>query len=90
MTLIQLPQRRGFPRTFVEPPAGLERRISRALDALGNLPEGFDLPGLDSLSSALIELADKLAGDPDDEPEEDCDGEEEQLPLFAAAGLLRR
>ncbi|MGJ0507628.1 MAG: hypothetical protein ACR652_10945 [Methylocystis sp.] len=89
MTMIELPRRRDAPRTFVEPPAGLERRVSRALDALGDL-DLPDLPGLPELSGALIELADELAGDPDPEPEEDADGEEERLPLFAFAGLSGR
>lgn len=88
MTLIQLPLRRGQPRTFVEPPAGLERRVQRALGALGDLPEDLgDLPGLDDLAGALIELADELAGDPDLEDNEL--GEDEALPLFAFAGITR-
>jgi hypothetical protein len=88
--LIELPRRRAEPRTFVEPAPDLHRRVSRALDALGDLPESFDLPGLPELAGALIELADELAGDPDDEPEEDCDGEEERLPLLAYGGLTRK
>jgi hypothetical protein len=84
MTLIELPRRRGAPRAFVEPPAGLERRVNRALDALGDLPEGFDLPGLPDLAEALIAIADELQGDVDREDEEDR-GEDEALPLFAFA-----
>jgi predicted RNA polymerase sigma factor len=84
MTLIELPRRRDAPRTFVEPPAGLERRVTRALDALGDLPEGFDLPGLPDLAEALIAIADELQGDVDREDEEDR-GEDEALPLFAFA-----
>jgi hypothetical protein len=88
VTLIALPRRRGAPRVFVEPPHGLERRITRALSALGDLD--LPLPGLDELADALIALADELEGDADTEPEEDCNGEEEGLPLFAAAGLTHR
>ncbi|WP_363348867.1 hypothetical protein [Methylocystis echinoides] len=84
MTLIELPRRRGAPRAFVEPPAGLERRVNRALDALGDLPEGLDLPGLEDLAGALIAIADELQGDVDIEPDEDC-AEDEALPLFAFA-----
>jgi hypothetical protein len=87
--LIQLPARRGSPRTFVEPSPGLDRRVSRALDALGDL-DLPDLPGLPELGAALVAIADELQDDPDLEPEEDADCEEERLPLFAAAGLLRR
>lgn len=65
MTLIELPRRRGAPRAFVEPPPDLDRRIGRALDALGDLPDGLELPGLSDLAGALIELADELAADPD-------------------------
>jgi len=46
------------------------------------------LPGLDDLAGALIELADAIDGDADCEPEEDEDGEEEGLPLFAFAAQL--
>lgn len=85
--MIMLPQRRGSPKIFVEPPAGLERRVSRALDALGDL-DLPDLPGLPELGAALIELANELAGDAD--LEDDELGDEEALPLFAFAGLTRR
>lgn len=68
MTIIELPRRRGAPRIFVDAPADLERRIDRAIDALGDL-DLHDLPGLDELASALIELADDLDGDADDEAE---------------------
>lgn len=88
MTLIELPRSRGGPRAFVEPPAGLERRVNRALNALGDLPDDLDLPSLDALAGALIAIADALDGDPDDEPEEDM-GEDENLPLLAFAGLTR-
>lgn len=90
MTLIELPRRRAAPRVFVEPEPDLSRRVARALSALGDLPEGFDLPGLDDLAAALIDIADELGGDtdlepdPDDEPEEDRD--ECDLPLFVHAG----
>jgi hypothetical protein len=85
MTLIELPRRRTAPRTFIEPPPGLQRRVSRALGALGDLPDDLDLPGLDDLAGALIALADRLDGDADLEPEDDQDAEEEALPLFAFA-----
>jgi len=77
VTLIELPRRRRAPRTFLEAPPGLHRRISRALDALGDLPEGFDLPGFDDLSQALITIADDLAGDPDLEDTADAEPETE-------------
>lgn len=83
MTLIELPRRRAAPRTFVEAEPGLHRRVDRALAALGNLPDDIDLPGLDTLAGALIEIADALDGDADLEPEEDADGEEDALPLLA-------
>jgi len=86
VTLIQLPSRRARPRVFVEPPADLERRVRRALRALGELPEGLDLPGLPELGAALVDLADGLEPDPDLEP--DADDEiltVDDLPLFAAA-----
>lgn len=41
---IELPRRLAAPRTFIKPPAGLDRRVNRALEALGDLPDGFDLP----------------------------------------------
>ncbi|MGJ0506273.1 MAG: hypothetical protein ACR652_03895 [Methylocystis sp.] len=82
MTLIELPRRRDAPRTFVEPPAGLERRVSRALNALGDL-DIPDLPGLPELGAALIALADELQGDVD--LEDDELGDAESLPLFAFA-----
>mgnify|MGYP007086246181 CR=1 FL=1 len=75
MTLIELPRRRGAPRACVEPPPDLDRRIGRALDALGDLPDGLELPGLSALAGALIELADELAADPD--LEDDDLGDEE-------------
>lgn len=81
MTLIELPRRRAAPRVFVEAQPGLQRRVSRALSALGDLPDGFDLPGLDDLSAALIDLADELDGDTD--LEDDELGDDEALPLFA-------
>lgn len=82
MTLIQLPRRGHAPRTFVEAPAGLDRRVTRALDALGDLdlPE---LPGLPELADALIAIADELEGDV--EAEDDELGDDEALPLFADA-----
>ncbi|MGJ0509522.1 MAG: hypothetical protein ACR652_20840 [Methylocystis sp.] len=82
MMLIELPRRRGAPRVFAEPPAGLERRVSRALDALGDL-DLRDLPGLDDLADALITIADELAGDVDLEDEEL--GDAEPFPLFPFA-----
>ncbi len=85
MSLIELPPRRGDLRCFIEPPHGLGGRVQRALQALSDLPDGLDLPGLDDLSAALIEIADTREPDPDLEPEEDCDGEEERLPLFGWA-----
>lgn len=89
MTLIELPRRRAAPRVFVEAPDGLQRRVNRALAALGDLPEEIDLPGLGDLAAALIDLADMLDGEANLEPEEDCDGEEEALPLFAFAARAR-
>lgn len=76
MTLVELPRRRSAPRSFIEAPPGLQRRVERALSALGDLPDGFDLPGLDELASALIAIADDLEADADLEPEEDCGNEE--------------
>jgi hypothetical protein len=86
VSLIELPRRRAEPRVFIEPPAGMERRINRALHALGDLD--IDLPGLDELSASLIELADALDGDADNEPDEDDEiVAVDDLPLFAAARL---
>jgi hypothetical protein len=84
MTLIELPRRRAEPRVFVEAEPGLQRRVTRALNALGDL-DLPDLPGLDDLGAALVSLADELDGDADLEPEGDLDVEEESLPLFAFA-----
>lgn len=89
MSLIELPRRRCAARTFIEAPPGLQRRVSRALTALGDLPEDLELPGLEDLADALIALADEIDGDADLEPEEDGDGEEEALPLFAFADRAR-
>lgn len=86
MTLIELPRRRAAPRVFIEAPAGLHRRVTRALDALGDL----DLPGLPDLADALIALADELDSDPDLEPEEDLGVEEAELPLFAFVERIAR
>ncbi len=91
MTLIEFPRRNGEPRTFNEAEHGLAdtvRRAHRALTALGDL----DLTCPDSKTlSTLIALLDDLEVNAEDiEPEEDCDGEEEGLPLFAVAGLFRR
>jgi hypothetical protein len=83
VSLIELPRRRASPRVFIEPAPGLRRRLTRALNALGDLE--LELPGLDALSDALISLADELEGDANFEPEDDCEGEEEGLPLFAFA-----
>ena len=86
MTLLELPRRRAAPRVFVEAPAGLARRVRRALDALGDLPHELDgLPGLDALGEALIDLGDALDGDADLEPDADSEPEPEDLPLFAFA-----
>jgi len=88
MSLIELPRRRAAPRTFIEAPEGMERRVSRALDALGNLPDDLDLPGLDELSASLIELADAIEPDADCEPDDDDEIVAiDDLPLFAAARL---
>jgi hypothetical protein len=38
----------------------LHFRVLNAIDALGNLPDELDLPGLDPLANALIELADGI------------------------------
>ncbi|MGJ0507476.1 MAG: hypothetical protein ACR652_10125 [Methylocystis sp.] len=86
--LIELPRRRDAPRCFVEPPAGLERRVTRALDALGDLPDGFDLPGFEALAEALIAIADELQGDVN--LEDDELGDDEALPLFAFASRAGR
>ncbi len=87
MTIIELPSRRAAPRIFVEAPAGLERRVKRALRALGDLPNELDdLPGLQPLAAALIDLTDALDGDADLEP--DADDEiltVDDLPLWVAA-----
>jgi hypothetical protein len=88
VTLLELPRRGSAPRVFVELPAGLDRRVKRALSALGDLPEELRLPGLPDLADALIAIADELDGDADLEPEEDED-QDEMLPLFAFAGLMR-
>lgn len=92
MTLIELPRRPRAPRAFVEVPAGLERKVARALDALGNLPDDLELPGRDAFAAALVELADALEGDSDLEPDVDDEPEpeDEALPLFAFAGLPAR
>lgn len=92
MTLIELPRRPRGPRAFVEAPPGLERRVARALDALGNLPDDLDLPGRDAFAAALVDLADALNPDSDFEPDADAEPEpeDEALPLFAFAGLPAR
>ena len=77
------------PSSWARRPAGLERRLSRALDALGELPDNLQLPGLDDLADELIALADAVDGDAEDEPETDLDGEEENLPLFSYAVRVR-
>jgi hypothetical protein len=87
VTLVELPSRRPGPRLFVEPEPGFQRRVERALKALGDLPDDLDLPGLDDLADALIALADEIEGDADLEDEEAA--EVEALPLLAHAGLLR-
>ena len=71
----------------MEPPPGLQRGVSRALAALGDLPDDLELPGRDDLAAALIALADNLDGDEDFEPDADAEPEpeEEHLPLFAFA-----
>jgi hypothetical protein len=90
MTLLELPRRRSARRVFMEPPPGLGRRVARALNALGELPDELDLPGREDLAAALIDLADALDGDADLEPEIDEDEEgadEALLPLFAYADV---
>lgn len=78
MTLLELPRRRTAPRTFIEPPPGIARRVQRALDALGDLPAEMDLlPGLRDLAQALIAIADALDNDPDLEPDLDIELEED-------------
>jgi len=47
MSLIELPRRKRDMRTFIEAPPGLQRRVVRALTALGELPDDLELPGLD-------------------------------------------
>ena len=75
MSLVELP-RAAPPRVFVAPPPGLERRIRRALDALGDLPDDFlDLPGFADFTGALIALADALDGDPDLEEQHDVEND---------------
>jgi hypothetical protein len=90
VSVIELPRRRDAPRTFVETPPDLARRVKRALSGLGNLPDELELPGREELADALIAIADELEGDADLEAEEDLDGEDENLPLLAFAGLTRR
>jgi hypothetical protein len=85
VTLLELP-RRARPRVFIEPPADLERRVKRALRALGELPDELaDLPGLETFAAALIGLADALEPDPDLEDADDEILTVDDLPLFAAA-----
>jgi hypothetical protein len=88
VTLIELPRARRAPRVFVETPPGPQRTVTRALNALGDLPEGFDLPGLDALSGALIALADEIDGDTDFEHDADLEPDPDDadacdLPLFS-------
>jgi hypothetical protein len=86
VTLIELPRRRPAPRVFVEASAGLQRRVSRAISALGDLPDDLALPGLDELADALIAIADDLDGDADSDPDADDEIVSlDDLPLFAAA-----
>lgn len=89
MTIIELPRRRDAPRVFIEAPAGLPRRVNRALVALGDLD--LNLPGLDALGAALVAIADELEGDADLEPgaDDEPESEEEALPLFAFAERRR-
>lgn len=57
-------------------------RLKRAHRALGDLTDDFaDLPGLDELGAALVELLDEIeAGQEDLEPEPDLDDDEQGLP----------
>jgi hypothetical protein len=97
MTLVELPRRRSAPRVFVEPEPDLGRRVSRALDALGALPDELNLPGRNALAEALIALADALDSDPDlegDDGEPEDDADEAPLPrdasIFPASARPRR
>jgi hypothetical protein len=66
-TVIELPRRTG-PRTFAAAPDDLAERLRRALDALGDLPDGFnELPGMDELGAALVALCDALDEGDDNE-----------------------
>jgi hypothetical protein len=89
--LVELPRRRAAPRVFVEPSPDLERRIARALAALGALPECLgDLPGYGPLSECLIAILDGLEGDPDLEPDADDEIETvDDLPLFTFAARAK-
>jgi hypothetical protein len=85
--MIELPRRRDEPRTFVEPDADVLARLKRAHTALGNLTDDFaDLPGLDELGAALVEILDELEAQTED-CEDDELGDDEALPLFASAGI---
>jgi hypothetical protein len=90
VTLVELPQRKGDPRVFIEPPdPDVLARLKRAHRALGDLSDDFaDLPGLDELGAALIEILDELEARAED-LEDDELGDVEPLPLFAHAGLTR-
>jgi hypothetical protein len=97
MSLVELPRRRSAPRVFVEPAPDLGRRVSRALDALGDLPDELELPGRGALAEALIALADALDGDPDiegDDDEAEDDADEARIPrdarIFPASARPRR
>jgi hypothetical protein len=85
--MIELPRRRDEPRTFVEPDPDVVARLKRAHRALGDLTDDFsDLPGLDELGAALVEILDEIEAGAED-IEDDELGDDEALPLFASAGL---
>lgn len=77
--IVEFPRRNGAPRNFAEVDPDVVARLKRAHRALGDLTDDFaDLPGLDELGAALVEILDELEGDPD--LEDDELGDDEALP----------
>jgi hypothetical protein len=89
MNLVEIPGRRGEPRTFVEADPALQARLKRALRSLGDLSDDFpDAPGLGDLADWMIATLDELEAsaedmEPDPDFEDDELGDDEALPLFA-------